>query len=168
LADARVVELQYAGENLSMLIVLPAGDLRELEKSLTVETLRDWLRNAKHTRLQLALPRFSMSWKQELNDALIAMGMQKAFGRGADFSGMFQERESVWIDFVVQEAFIDVKEQGTEAAAATAVGMQRASEPLPPPTLRVDHPFLFLIREEATGSILFMGRVNDPTQTEGG
>jgi serpin B len=94
--------------------------------------------------------------------------MPKAFEAGvADFSGMTGNRE-LCISAVIHKAFIDLDEQGTEAAAATAVVMHRAimpaPDPVPPPVFRADHPFIFLIRDNRSGSILFMGRVTDPTK----
>ncbi len=91
------------------------------------------------------------------------MGMRDAFdGARADFSGMDGRQQWLYIGAVIHKAFVDVNEEGTEAAAATAVVMQATSLPLPPPTFRADHPFICLIRENRTGSILFLGRVVNP------
>ena len=89
------------------------------------------------------------------------MGMKDAFGKKADFSGM-NGRKDLFISAVVHKAFVDVNEEGTEAAAATGVVIETTSVRPPPPVFRADHPFLFLIRHEKTGVILFLGRVLNP------
>jgi serpin B len=110
----------------------------------------------------LTMPRFTLRAQSQLRQALIALGMGRAF-EGADFSGMIAG-ESTQIDEVVHEVFIEVTEEGTEAAAATAVVMTRAAAiPRPPIVLRLDRPFLFAIRHVPTGAVLFVGRVDDPT-----
>jgi len=105
------------------------------------------------------LPRFKVTGAFELSQALISLGMVDAFGR-ADFSGM-DGTQSLFISAVVHQAFVEVNEEGAEAAAATAVILARGL-PAPAPVFRADHPFLFLLRDRRTGGILFMGRVADP------
>jgi serpin B len=114
-------------------------------------------------RVQVSLPRFKLTAESELKDALSSLGMPVAFAGGeADFSGMTGTRDLV-ISAVVHKAFVEVDEKGTEAAAATGVVMARASlAPAPPPIFRADHPFLFLIRDNRNGSILFLGRLARP------
>jgi serpin B len=114
------------------------------------------------------VPRFKMTSEFGLGNTFQAMGMTLAFDQSkADFSGMSSNKEGLYISAVVHKAFVDVNEEGTEAAAATGVVM-RAMAAMPvkeePPTFRADHPFLFMIRENQTGSILFMGRVTNPKQ----
>jgi serpin B len=108
-----------------------------------------------------------MTRQFELQETLGAMGMAQAFGAQADFSGMTGSRDFA-ISAVIHKAFVDVNEEGTEAAAATAVVMMEMAErrpPQPPPIVfRADHPFVFLIRDNRSGGILFMGRVTDPTK----
>ena len=99
----------------------------------------------------------------ELSKTLKSMGMTDAFGANADFSGMDGMR-NLYISAVVHKAFVDVNEEGTEAAAATAVVMKKECMPARSTAFRVDHPFIFLIRENVAGGILFMGRVNDPSK----
>jgi serpin B len=116
----------------------------------------------------LSFPRFTMTQQFELSSELRAMGMPLAFSGEADFSGMTGKPDFT-ISAAIHKAFIDVNEQGTEAAAATAIVMRalamRAQQPEPPPIIfRADHPFLFLIRQTQSGAILFMGRVDDPTK----
>ena len=107
-----------------------------------------------------------MTSEFQLNDVLSGMGMKDAFTDKANFGGMSSSRD-LYIQAVVHKAFVDVNEEGTEAAAATAVGIMATSiaiEPNPPKVFKADHPFLFLIRHEKSGAILFMGRIADPTK----
>ena len=108
----------------------------------------------------VALPVFKMSGKFMLGGTLASMGMADAFGSNTDFSGM-DGSKSLFISEVIHQAFIEVNEEGTEAAAATAVVMARSIPP-PVPTFKADHPFTFLIRDTNTASILFLGRVVNP------
>jgi serpin B len=107
------------------------------------------------------LPRFTVTSAFDLAEVLPSMGMVLAFTGEADFSGMTGRKE-LFISAVVHQAFADVNEEGTEAAAATAVVMSRSASQ-PPPLFRADHPFLFLIRDNRTGGILFLGRVVKPS-----
>jgi serpin B len=162
---AQVVELPYSGGGMSMVVILSRspGGLAELEAALTAERLDEWTSRLGERRVALTFPRFRVERGFSLNDALGLLGMRRAFGK-ADFSGMVPGG-GVFISEVLHKAFVDVDERGTEAAAATAVVMMRASMETPetPVAFRADHPFLVLIRDRATGSILFMGRVADPT-----
>jgi serpin B len=110
------------------------------------------------------MPTFSYEWDTSLRDTLSAMGMPLAFSGGADFSGMTGNR-ALFIDDVLHKAFVAVDEEGTEAAAATAVIMREAAprQPASPIEFTVDRPFIFLIRDRATGTILFIGRFLDPS-----
>ena len=122
------------------------------------------------TNVQLSLPKFKMTDEFGLGDDLAAMGMKDAFIPSvADFTGMEEKvsrEDSLFISQVVHKAFVDVHEEGTEAAAATAVIMARPTsiplKPPPPVLVKADHPFMFVVRHNTTGSILFMGRVHDP------
>ena len=153
---------------LSMVIVLPHDkvDLGLLEKSLTASELTSWLGQLKPDRVEVYLPKFHIEHRFQLADTLKALGVKDAFAYGsADFSGMNNSHE-LWISKVIHQAFVDVDEKGTEAAAATAVSMAGGAAPqIPSLVFRADHPFLFFIRERTTGSILFMGRMADPTDT---
>ena len=93
---------------------------------------------------------------------LMALGMKKAFGPGADLSGIGGSPGELFITAVVHKAFVDVNEEGTEAAAATAVVVGKVSAPPPPPVFRADHPFLFMIRDKRSDSVLFLGRLAEP------
>jgi len=156
----QVLELPYAGEALSMVVVLPRqhDGLPALEKSLSAKKLADWLSKLRPRTVRVGLPRFKMTSEFKLNEVLQALGLRGAFTGGADFSGMTGSRD-LFISAVVHKAFVDVNEEGTEAAAATGVVMLKGGLP---PAFRADHPFLFLIRDVRTGSILFFGRVLNP------
>jgi len=159
----RLGELPYGGGDFSMVIILPdAGiSLATVERQMTPEHLAHWLADLDTARphvLSLMLPRFTMTARFELADTLAAMGMPHAF-QGADFSGMTGRRD-LFISNVIHKAFIEVTEEGTEASAATAVVMKRGGGPA---SFVANHPFCFLIRDRGTGSILFLGRVADPS-----
>jgi serpin B len=163
-ANFQVLSLPYQDNELSMVIVLPrkADGLPAVEKELTADNVAKWLAAMKEHNVTLSLPKFTFTSQFQLKKTLSAMGMGIAFGKNADFSGMTTQ-EKLFIDAVVHKAFVAVDEKGTEAAAATAVTMRPLSAPVAPPaTFRADHPFLFLIRDNATGSVLFMGRVAQP------
>lgn len=161
--NVQVLELPYEGGDLSMVVLLPKAidGLTDLENTLTTENLESWTNNIWEQEVLVSLPRFKVSGEFMLGGTLSSMGMTDAFGSGADFSGM-DGSTGLAISEVVHKAFIEVNEEGTEAAAATAVVMARSIPP-PPPTFRADHPFVFLIRENDTGSVLFLGRVLNPT-----
>ncbi len=164
--DLQVLELPYVGNDLAMIVLLPrkVDGLAELETALTVKNLEKWTGNLWETEVQVLLPRFKVSQGFMLNGALVSMGMADAFDPDkANFSGMDGREKGLYIAAALHKAFVDVNEEGTEAAAATAVVMAGRSIPLPPPVFRADHPFVFLIRENNTGSILFLGRVVNPT-----
>lgn len=158
----QVLELSYAGDDLSMVVLLPRerDGLAKLEESLTAENLDTWTRELWSSEVQAFLPRFEITFPFKLNNTLKSMGMVDAFGN-ADFSGM-DGTKLLYIAAVLHKAFVAVNEEGTEAAAATAVVGAARGLPLSPPTFRADHPFVFLIRENSTGSILFLGRVVNP------
>ena len=162
----QILEFPYVGEDLSMIVLLPKeiDGLADIEKDLTIENLESWTSDLWKTEVMVSLPKFKMSGMFMLGGTLVSMGMPDAFGVGADFSGMVGSK-SLAISEVVHKAFIEVNEEGTEAAAATAVVMARSIPP-PPPTFRADHPFIFFIRDIKSESILFLGRVKDPVAEE--
>ncbi|MDB5308116.1 MAG: hypothetical protein JWO38_2318 [Gemmataceae bacterium] len=160
----QVLDLPYAGKDLSMLVLLPGNGLAGLEDQLSADTLATWTRDVRPQRVEVFLPRFKLEMKEplRLGDPLKALGMKAAFGP-ADFSGMHAGQEKLFISEVLHKTFVDVNEEGTEAAAATAVVMTRtASVVATPKVFRADRPFLFLIRENTTGNILFLGRYANP------
>jgi len=163
--DCRVLELPYADYSSSMICLLPEGDMAEFEQGLTAERLDDMVSKLSSTEVELTMPSFEFTSSFRLSEVLKDMGMTRAFEPGeADFSGMTGDGD-LYISAVIHKAFVKVDEEGTEAAAATAVvmtltAMQPAEEPV---VFSLDRPFLFLIRDKTTGSILFMGRVADPS-----
>jgi serpin B len=162
----QVVELPYAGKDLSMLVLLPkkADGLPELEKALTAQKLAEWHGKLREAEVLVYLPKFKMTGAFELKEVLKAMGMERAFDRNrADFSGM-NGGHDLFIQNVIHQAFVDVNEEGTEAAGATAVVMGLGGPPPRPVPFRADHPFVFLVRDNRSGSVLFLGRVADPTK----
>lgn len=161
------LELPYVGNALSMLLLLPKriDGLKQLEDSLSIENIELWRNNLAKTKVIISIPKFKMDYKNLLKKTLTDMGMVDAFiYPQANFAGMDGRTDWLFIDNVIHQAYVEVNEQGTEAAAATAVGVVGGAPP-PPPTFRADHPFLFLIQDDKTGSILFIGRVTDPTKT---
>jgi serpin B len=147
---------------MAMVILLPAqGQFEAFERSLDAERLEAVLEGLAERQVALTLPRFEFKSGYDLEAVLAAMGMPLAFSAQADFSGMAPSRE-LYIGDVFHEATISVDEAGTEATAATAVEVLITGEPLDATTVTVDRPFLFLIRDLQTGSILFVGRVVDP------
>jgi serpin B len=166
----QALEIPYKSKELSMVIFLPReiDGLSALEQSVTPAGMKQWLGQLRPVpKVILTLPAFRMTRQFGLGGTLAAMGMPTAFGAGADFSGMTGERD-LFISAVIHKAFIDVNEEGTEAAAATAVTMTRAMAvrvaPPPPPVFRADHPFIFVIRDNRSGAVLFMGRLTDPSK----
>jgi len=163
----QVLRMPYAhgaGTELSMLVLLPREDnLTAAEEALNAETLTEIRETLADRRVRVVFPKFTLETEYSLPQALAAMGMPTAFTDAADFSGM-DGTEDLFISDVVHKAFVDVNEEGTEAAAATGVVMNLASAPMEDrtPVFRADHPFVFVIVEEDSGTILFAGRVVNP------
>ncbi len=160
----QAIELPYVGKSLSMVVFLPdeIDGLGAFEKSLTAAKLSEWLKGLREREsIRLSLPKFTMTVRYgEMEKTLADMGLPL---RG-DFSGM-TTGGGLGISKIIHKAFVAVDEEGTEAAAATAVVMVRGMPPSPV-VFKADHPFFFLIRDKATGAILFMGRVVDPAAKE--
>ena len=160
----QLVELPYSGHELSMTILLPdEGEFETFEAALDTSAVEAALDGSGYQQIDLTMPRFEFDDEFSLGDTLADMGMPLAFSDAADFSGMTGQRD-LFISAVIHKAFVAVDEQGTEAAAATAVGMALSAMPSEPVEVRVDRPFIFFIRDIQTGSILFAGRVLDPTE----
>ncbi|MBW2980644.1 serpin family protein [Candidatus Woesearchaeota archaeon] len=158
----QVLEMPYAGEELSMLVLLPKeGGLAALEESLTVERLNELRGSLREMKIDVYMPKFKFETKYFMSKVLAEMGMPTAFSMAADFSGM-DGTDMLFISKVIHQAFVEVNEEGTEAAAATAVVMTLKSAM--PTVFRADHPFIFIIQERETGNILFLGKVVDPSQ----
>lgn len=167
--DSQVLELPYVGNNLSMLIILPneiqdeTTGLQKLEKALSYEKLMEWTRpEVMHQqKLIVSLPRFKMEETYDMKSLLISMGMEDVFdGQKVNLSGMSPNNDLV-VSKVIHKAFVEVNEEGTEAAAATAVVVMKKGRRIPRAFI-ADHPFLFFIRHNPTKSILFCGRFCSP------
>ncbi|MEA2097746.1 MAG: serpin family protein [Patescibacteria group bacterium] len=164
----QILELPYDGEDLSMLLILPEEDnLKRLEKLISAKKLSEWRGAFEKQRVDIYIPKFKFETKYFMVETLKEMGMSDAFVRGhADFSGMDGTRD-LYISDVIHQAFVEVNEEGTEAAAATTAvilstwGAKRESAI---PVFRADHPFIFIIQQRETGNILFMGRVSNPNE----
>ena len=160
-AGYEAVTLPYDGNELSMVVIVPdKGTLATFEKGLTAAVLKGILDKMKFTKVVLSIPKFEFEHELNLAKALKALGMTDAFGMGADLSGI-NGKKDLFVTGAFHKAFVKVNEAGTEAAAATAVVADLGSVPKYVP-LEVDRPFIFLIRDHATGAVLFVGRVANP------
>jgi len=158
----QAVELPYDGRELAMVIFLPeAGKVETFENSLDARQVEAIIESLQYREVALTMPKFEIESDFSLVEALSAMGMPVAFSASADFSGMDGTR-NLCIGDVIHKAFVSVDEAGTEAAAATAVVMKLTAMPEPAVGVTVDRPFIFLIRDIETGTILFVGRVVNP------
>ena len=164
--DSTIVELPYKGDRIVMQIVLPnekSGLLGLEEKIDSVDIADIFKQHQRNTKVRVKMPKFKLSSSADLSDPLQAMGMARMFdAKVADFSDI-DGTKTLFVDFVKQEVAIEVNEEGSEAAAATGMGMMMRSMPLPPEQFTVDHPFLFYIRDKLTGMLLFQGRIANPT-----
>jgi serine protease inhibitor len=151
------VDLPYGNSAFTMTVVLPSGDIDAFAESFNQEKWNTLVGSLRDSETLVYLPRFRMEWKRELNDDLKQLGMQLPFvPDGADFTRMSPLGLHLYITKVVQKTFVDVDEEGTEAAAATSVGIGVTSMP---PSFRVDRPFMVVIRERFSGTILFIGKI---------
>ena len=164
--DAQVVELPYSGAThgpkLAMDVILPkdAGGLVAVEKSLVSAGVAAYVGALSPTEVDVSLPRFKTSWRRGLNSALQALGMHEAFRASADFSAMARGG-GLFISLVQHEAFVDVNERGTEAAAASGIVMRKTAAARRV-VFRADRPFVFVLRDIESGLVLFMGRLSAP------
>jgi len=164
--ELQALRLPYKG-GLSMLVLLPrkgGKGLPGLEGELSEKKLAAVRAGLSEQKVKVFIPRFTFSSGFSLNGALAALGMPTAFTDGADFSGMDGSKK-LYIQKAFHKAFVEVNEEGTEAAAATGIAMGVKSMPMfDVAVFRADRPFLFFIEDPKTGLILFMGRVEDPTR----
>jgi len=162
----QVLSMPYGRGEASMLVLLPrdSSKLSEIEASLSGEKLEDTCTRIQPRTVHVYLPRFEFTCQFDLKATLSALGMSSAFDAArADFSGMTGQKD-LFISAVLHKAYVRVDEEGTEAAAATAVVMKlTAAIPQEPVVFRADHPFLFLVRHKRTGAVLFMGRCANPS-----
>src|SRR5215813_2046189 len=160
----QALELPYVENKLSMVVFLPkkVDGLAEFEQSLTAQNLMKWLPQLQQHEVVVTLPKFRVTAEFTLNKTLSSMGMPLAFSpHAADFSGMSEEKD-LYLSAVIHKAYVDVNEEGTEAAAATGIVTRTMSAGPPPSTFHADHPFVFLIRDNSSGSLLFLGRLVQP------
>uniref|UniRef100_A0A9L0RBA5 Serpin domain-containing protein n=1 Tax=Equus caballus TaxID=9796 RepID=A0A9L0RBA5_HORSE len=162
--QAKILEVPYNGKDLSMMLLLPneVDGLKKLEDKLTTEKLIEWTssQNMRESLVNLHLPRFKVEESYDLKDTMISLGMLDAFSpQDADFSGMTGSRGLV-VSKILHKSFVEVNEEGTEAAAATGIVTKLSSPPIY--SFHCDHPFLFFIKHNKTNSILFLGRVSSP------
>lgn len=156
----------YRGNQMAMVILLPRSvdDLEIVENSLTNQNMDSLFQKLQRRQLDVYIPRFKFTDEFKLEEILPEMGMIEAFKPQANFSGM-AESEDILIDAIIHKAFVDVNEEGTEAAAATTIITDVTGMPRPPNVFRADHPFFFFIRDLRSRSILFIGRVLNPKST---
>jgi serine protease inhibitor len=163
-AGLQVLEMPYKGKELAMVVLLPSKDrsFEDFERSLTIEKLGQWIGKLRTRTVVVYFPKYKMTLDYKLQSRLAVLGMTDAFSmKDANFSGMTGGKD-FFIGQVVHKAFVDVYEEGTEAAAATGVVMKSGMAPRPKTVFRADHPFIFLIRHKPSGCILFLGRVTKP------
>jgi serpin B len=157
--------MPYKDEALSLIVLLPKEKtgISVLEQKLTLENILRWQDQLRKQKIKLFFPRFKIEAQFNLGQTLSAMGMPDAFDSNrADFSAMIGKK-GLFISAVIHKAYVEVNEEGTEAAAATGVVVGVTSIPPPSPIFKADHPFVFFIRDNASRSILFLGRVLDPS-----
>jgi len=160
---AQVVEIPYSGKSLSMMVVLPKEKygMEQLEDHLDENLYHSYQKSMRTKKVKLTLPKFKITDDFELNKPLKNLGMESAFGKNADFSGMTGDKD-LYISNVVHKSFVEVNEEGTEAAAATGVVMRKTSVNLDKKEFKADHPFVFFIKDNEHDTILFMGRIMNP------
>ncbi|MCK5067670.1 MAG: serpin family protein [Bacteroidales bacterium] len=160
--DFTAVELPYGDSTFSMVVMLPTGNnnLDDLVDRMDIDTWNTWFASPTTQNVQIELPKFTYDFKDLLNDPLINLGLGIAFGGGADFSRITPGGD-LYISRVIHQTFIDVEEEGTEAAAATIVEIKEISAPVIT-MFKANSPFLFVIRENSTSAIMFMGKVGRP------
>jgi serpin B len=160
---AEVIEIPYSGKKLSMMIVMPVEKygMKKLEERLDAELYESYRQSMYTTKVDLALPKFKIEAGYDLTKPFRELGMESAFNSEADFSGI-TESEDLYISNIVHKSYVDVNEEGTEAAAATGVVMRKTTAVMKNVKFEADHPFIFFIKDNKTGSILFMGRLMNP------
>ncbi len=159
----KVLKMPYEGDRLSMLVALPddTDGIVELDGRLSVELLEEWRQNLRPVEVVVSIPKFTMSTHYDLIEPLINLGMPDVFGAGVEKSDLSGIDPHVFVDSATQDAFVDVNEEGTEAAAVTVIALADSEGPIPPRFI-ADHPFIFMIQDDESGMILFMGRMSAP------
>ncbi len=168
---SQAVQLDYGRGNFSMVVFLPKANhtTGDIVSSMNYDNWQSWMNSFRFQTVGLKMPKFSFDYYKNLNDVLIGMGMGIAFSDAADFTGI-TPGGGIAISYVKQKSFLEVDEEGTEAAAATVVAVISTANPVEQPDqtkyMTVDHPFIFAIREKSTNSIVFLGKVSDPEYQE--
>ena len=158
--DMQILELPYYKDEFSMILILPKKEnLANFVSSIDSDDYLSWLASLQGNKVNIYLPKFEIEYKKSLKDTLIKLGMDNAFLQNADFSGIMSD-VNLWIDDVIHKAYVSVNEEGTEAAAATAVVMKYGIEEKY--EFNADNPFFYLIQHKESGTILFMGSVDNP------
>jgi serine protease inhibitor len=159
-----LAEFPYGQGNFVMDVILPNdhSGLSSAIAQVSDANFSGWINQMSERKIDLSFPRFKYGFKKELKEVLSDMGMKIAFNDGADFSNI-SDQYDLLINDVTHQSFIETNEEGTEAAAATVVGIGVTSMPPSPLVYKMDHPFMYIIRETTTNSIIFMGRVADPS-----
>jgi serpin B len=163
--DFSVVELPYGNEKFSMTIFLPSQEssLSALIEELSYVNWVDWVFNLKPIpKVYLEMPKFKYSFKKTLNEPLMEMGLSAAFREDAEFPGIIEEEIPLFISEVLHKTYIDVNEEGTEAAAVTSIGFETTSVGDPTPVMIINRPFMYVIREKTSNALVFMGTVGAP------
>ncbi len=160
-ATRQVIDLPYGNQQYSMTLIVPQEQhtVQEVAKTLNSNKLTEWLTKADTSKLELQMPKFKLEYQKELREILTQLGMGEAFSNQANFSRMLQSDQSLAISEVMHKAFVEVNEEGTEAAAATSVGVVLTSLPQ---VVQINRPFIFLIREKSSNAILFIGQFMNP------
>ncbi|MBP1968322.1 serpin B [Virgibacillus natechei] len=164
----QAVTLPYGDEEMSMNVFLPRenSSVDEFKAMLTEENWTAWSSQFDTKEGTIMLPKFQLEYETILNETLEKLGMESAFDEDANFPKMIEEDDPLWISQVKQKTFIDVNEEGTEAAAATSVEMEITSAPIDEPFhMEVNRPFFITITDDETDAILFMGSISNPMQT---
>lgn len=163
--QVQVVQLPYKGDDLSMLVVLPKSKdkaaMQQLVRDLSADTIKQWSKDLVTQEVNVHLPKFKLEASYQMKNLLTDMGMPRAFEKGAGFN-LFDNSPPIKIDDVYHKAVVIVDEKGTEAAAATGIVADATAASAPPPVFKADHPFLFMIKDNKTDAILFLGQVNKP------
>jgi len=162
--DLQILALPYKGKALSMLVLLPRKPqgLKALERKLSPRQLMAWTRGLSPREVDVYLPKFKLKYEAQMTPPLQELGIKRAFRcEAADFSGLAQSKD-LCLSAVVHKSFLEVNEEGSEAAAVSMAHLVTTSIKPPTPVFRADHPFLFAIRDDHSGSILFLGRLMDP------
>ena len=168
LDGVQILRLPYEGDRLSMLVILPSevGCISQLENDLSADHIHMWQQQMHNTEVQTSIPKFKASTNYFLNDYLVNLGIPDTFSpSGANFMGIANITTlggNLYVSKATQDAFVDVNEEGTEAAAVTTIFMLKESFTPMPPMFTADHPFVFAIQDDESGALLFMGRFSNP------